>query len=299
MSAWHCTGMRWATTGPALTWSSPTGGEQESRLPLPGGPLAFTVTGERRCVGIWRNGRRLACPLRTEIAGRTTNPLCPDCAALDRRHSIAADTALDDPRPFHLYLAWFGPDLVKVGITAAERGRQRLLQQGALAHTWLGQGRIAGVRRTEAALGAALQLPDRMSHARKVTARSIASRPGQAAAELAACHHAAQASTAWPETVTRLPFTAQDHLAAYHHDRARPLQPDRAVGHLAPDDTVAGDLVAVVGPDAYLAGEDGVLLLDLRLLAGWPLAKAQRPRTTAATSPLPRSAPDEAQHGLF
>ena len=301
MSGWRCTGMQWTTAGPALSWSSPSGGERESPLPLPGGPLAFTVAGERRCIGVWRMGRLLACPLRTAIPESSTNPLCPDCAALDRRHSVAADTALDDQRTFRLYLAWFGPDLVKVGITAAERGQQRLLQQGALAHTWLGEGRLAGVRRTEAVLGTALGLPDRMSHTRKVAARAVAAGVGQETEELADRHHAAQASSAWPETVTRLPFAVQDHRAAYHHDRARPARADALVGPLTPEDTVVGDLVAVVGPDAYLATADRLLLLDLRLLAGWPLARARQPRTTAPTSPLrlPVPAPDETQHGLF
>ena len=289
--------MQWGTDGPVLTWSSPRGDERESLLPLPAGLLAFTVTGPRRCTGIWRGGRRITCPLRTPVSEVSTNPLCPDCATVDRRNSIAADTALDDRRLFRLYLAWFGPDLVKVGITAAERGPQRLLQQGALAHTWLGEGPLPGVRRAEAALGTALGLPDRMSHARKVTARAAGSGSVQPEQDLAVRHHAAQTSTAWPETVTRLPFAAQDHTPVYHHDHNRPAQADAAVGRLALNDTVAGTLVTLVGSDAYLATENGLLLVDLRLLAGWPLVRADQRHTTAATSPLRR--PDEVQHGLF
>ena len=303
MNQWRCTGMQWdPATGPELTWSSPTGGEHSSALPLPGGPLASTVTGDRRCTGIRHSRRRIPCPLQTVLPAQAVNPLCPDCAAVDRRHSIAADTALDDQRTFRLYLAWFGPGLLKVGITAAERGPRRLLHQGALSHSWLGEGRLPGVRRAEATLGAALGIPDRMSHSRKATARTLGSPPGCDAQDLSTTHRAAQTSAAWPQTVTPLPFATESHTAAYHLDPTRPPCPESELSRLAPGTTVAGTLGTVVGSDAYLttAGH-GTLLVDLRLLAGWPLTRAQPSAvTTAATRPTRQSVTEEeVQHGLF
>ncbi len=66
---------------------------------------------------------------------------CEECARLDRAHSVAADTLADDPRPYHVYLAWFGTGMVKVGITAVERGSARLLEQGPSASAGWGAGR--------------------------------------------------------------------------------------------------------------------------------------------------------------
>ena len=312
MSSWRCTGAQWTPDGPALGWASPAQGERQSPLLLPDGPLAFAVAGERRCVGVPRAGRRVDCPAGAVIPPGAANPLCPDCAAMDRRHSVAADTALDDPRPYRLYLAWFGPGLVKVGITAAERGDRRLLGQGALVHSWLGEGALPGVRRAERVLGTALGLPDRMAHAAKATARTLATSADgvadavdaadPAAAELQAVHRAAHGHAAWPDTVARLPFTAHDHTAAYHFDRARPPRPERLLSRLAPGATVAGTLTAIVGPDAYLRppGTGPLLLVDLRLLAGWQLTRTDPAApTTAPTVPFPYPSVREEPQALF
>ena len=341
-NSWRCTGAQWTADGPGLGWTSPRHGERQSPLLLPGGPLAFAVTGGRRCVGVPRAGRRVDCPTGTEIPPSAANPLCPACAAVDRRHSVAADTALDDPQPYRLYLAWFGPGLVKIGITAAGRGDRRLLGQGALVHTWLGEGALPGVRRAERVLGTALGLPDRMAHAAKAAARSAAPLPAAAAAivgapdpaastpaastpatpdpaastpaasapvspdpataELQAAHRAAHGHAAWPDTVARLPFTAHDHTAAYHFDRARPPRPDRLLSRLAPGATVAGTLAAIVGPDAYLCppGTGPLLLVDLRLLAGWQLTRTDPAApTTAPTVPFPYPAVRDEPPALF
>ncbi len=115
---WKCSGLRWpAGGGPVLEWD----GGRRSALPR-GKRVAFAVPegGVRRCVG----ARGHACAVRAVVPGRSTGARCEECARLDRAHSVAADTLADDPRPYRVYLAWFGPGLVKVGITAAERGRR-------------------------------------------------------------------------------------------------------------------------------------------------------------------------------
>lgn len=112
---WRCTGLRWGADGPLLGWAGGRGS------PLPQGKaVAFAVVseGRRTCAGARGN----PCPLRAGVPGRSTGGRCEECARLDRAHSVAADTIADDPRPYHVYLAWFGPGMVKVGITAVERG---------------------------------------------------------------------------------------------------------------------------------------------------------------------------------
>lgn len=85
------------------------GGEGERESPLAfGDVLAFRAVGGRRCLGVWRGGRRTPCPAAAVLSGRGTRAQCAECAGIDRAHSVAADTMADDPRPYHVYLAWFG-----------------------------------------------------------------------------------------------------------------------------------------------------------------------------------------------
>jgi hypothetical protein len=297
MGQWRCTGMSWRATGPVLGWFSPAVGERERPLPL-GEPLAFTVGGDRRCVGLRRAGRRVWCPHHATVPEGTVSGQCPDCSAVDRSSSVAADTAFDDQRPFRLYLAWFGAGLLKLGITAAERGHNRLREQGALAHTWLGEGPLAAARRSEASLGSALGIPDRVPHAAKLAARTAPLDTADRAREITAAHQAAVSSPAWPETLHRLPLEITDHTPAYGLHMTSPPLPRAEISRLCPGGTVAGALVCLVGPDAYLATESGLLTVNLRLLSGWPLAAASpTDTTTAPTRPLGPAGAD--QEALF
>jgi hypothetical protein len=118
---WKCSGLRWSADGPVLVWQ----GGRKSALPW-GKHVAFGVAegGVRTCVGARGN----ACAAQTVVPGRSTGARCEECARLERAHSVAADTVADDARPYRVYLAWFGPGLTKVGITAVERGPARLLE---------------------------------------------------------------------------------------------------------------------------------------------------------------------------
>ncbi len=232
--------------------------------------VAFGVTegGVRTCVGARGN----ACPMRVAVSGRSTGARCEECARLDRAHSVAADTIADDPRPYHVYLAWFGPGMTKVGITALERGSARLLEQGAVAFSWLGAGPLMAARRTEELLRAALGVPDRIPYADKRAVR--AELPGTAAeraAEVEELHARAVGLTAWPESLERAPCQVVDHVGVFGLTEAAPAV--GSVGELVAGGVVGGELVAAAGPDLHLAAEDGrgVVVLDTRLMTGWEL----------------------------
>jgi hypothetical protein len=207
------------------------------------------------------------------VSGRSTGARCEECARLDRAHSVAADTIADDPRPYHVYVAWFGPGLVKVGITALERGSARLLEQGAVCFSWLGRGPLMAARRTEELLRAALGVPDRIPYAEKRAVR--ASLPGteaERAAEIEDLHGRALALSGWPESLTREAFAAVDHLEVFGL-RTAPA----AVGEvreLVAGGGMSGELVAAAGPDLHLATSRGVVVLDTRLMTGWELVPA-------------------------
>ncbi|MFJ9719529.1 DUF2797 domain-containing protein [Streptomyces sp. NPDC101213] len=264
--AWKCAGLRWSGTGPELLWD---GGR---RSPLSWGKrVAFGVAegGVRTCAG----ARGHPCPVRAVVPARGTGARCEECGRLDRAHSVAADGVADDPRPYRVYLAWFGPGLVKVGITAAGRGPARLLEQGAVSFSWLGTGPLMAARRTEELLRAALRVPDRVPYAEKRAVRAELPREeGERALEIRELHARAAGLEGWPESLAREPFRAVDHMGVFGLAGAPAAV--GAVSELVAGGAVSGELIAAAGPDLHLATAAGVVVLDTRLLQGWELVPA-------------------------
>ncbi|MFJ5899241.1 DUF2797 domain-containing protein [Streptomyces sp. NPDC093064] len=290
---WKCSGLRWTADGPVLVWD----GGRSSALSW-GKRVAFEVAegGVRTCVG----ARGHACPVRTTVPGRSAGARCEECARLERAHSVAADTIADDPRPYHVYLAWFGPGMVKAGITAVGRGSARLLEQGAVCFSWLGAGPLMAARRTEELLRAALGVPDRIPYAEKRAVRSaLPVTEEERAAEIEEMHARASALGGWPETLQREPFRPVDHAGIFGLAGLR-----AAVGEvieLVAGGVVSGELVAAAGPDLHLATGGGVVVLDTRLMAGWGLRPAQSVGFTVPVRELRNRAgvQDGLQDGLF
>ncbi len=150
--------------------------------------------------------RGSTCPLSSIVAGTSTGGQCSECNRLDRQHSVAADTIADDPRTYRVYLAWFGPGMIKVGITAEERGDARLLEQGAVAFSWLGRGPLMAGRRTEEVLRHALAVPDRIPYARKRAVRHRLPPPADRARGIEELYGRAVGVGGWTETLERLPL---------------------------------------------------------------------------------------------
>ncbi|MFC5670341.1 DUF2797 domain-containing protein [Streptomyces incanus] len=264
---WRCSGLRWSASGPVLAWD----GGRHSALTW-GKRVAFAVAegGVRTCVG----ARGHACPLGAVVPGRGTGARCEECAWLDRAHSVAADTLADDPRPYRVYLAWFGPGMVKVGITGVARGPARLLEQGAVCFSWLGAGPLMAARRTEELLRAALRVADRIPYADKRVVRAALPGTGaERAAELAEVHGRAVALAGWPESLDREVFRPVDHVEVFGLAGAPAAFGE--VSELVPGGVVSGELVAAAGPDLHLATKGGVVVLDTRFLLGWGLVPAE------------------------
>ncbi|MFC9118565.1 DUF2797 domain-containing protein [Streptomyces sp. NPDC057067] len=272
MSGWRCTGLRWPHDGPALGWARGDGGGPGRVSVLAyGKELGFRAEGERHCVGARGN----PCPVGAVVPVRSTGARCAECARLDRAHSVAADTIADDPRPYRVYLAWFGPGMVKVGITGEARGAARLREQGAVVFSWLGRGPLMAARRTEELLRSALGVPDRIPYARKRAARAELPGAAERAAEIGTLYRRAAAleGAGWPEALERLPFEPVDHAGVFGLDGAGPAA--RVVTGLVAGGVVAGRLVAAAGPDLHLeTAAEGIVVLDTRLVTGWDLVGA-------------------------
>ncbi|MEU5087241.1 DUF2797 domain-containing protein [Streptomyces sp. NPDC021356] len=297
---WTCSGLRWAADGPVLAWK----GGRSSALPW-GKRVAFAVAegGVRTCVG----ARGHACPARAAVSGRSTGARCEQCARLDRAYSVAADTIADDPRPYRVYLAWFGPGMTKVGITAVERGPARLLEQGAICFSRLGTGPLMAARRTEELLRAALGVPDRIPYAAKRAVRSaLPPDPAERAAEIGELHGRAGALPGWPESLAREPFRPVDHVGVFGLGGEVPGAVAE-VSELVAGGVVSGALLAAAGPDLHLATGSGVVVLDTRLMTGWelrPVAHGEGEGTAGrltvpVRSPGPARGVPGVQDGLF
>ncbi|MFJ9415123.1 DUF2797 domain-containing protein [Streptomyces sp. NPDC101227] len=278
--------------------------------PLPAGKvLAFAARGERRCLGVRRGGRWTVCPYAAVLDGAGARSQCASCAQLDRSRSVAADTMADDPRPYGVYLAYFGPGLLKVGITAAERGPVRLVEQGAVAYAWLGRGPLMAARRAEALLGSALAVPDRFGKAAKRAARGALPPVRDRIAELARLHGAARELADWPEALEPVGFECRDYTEQFGLDRIPSEVAE--LGAMAAGAEIVGEVVAGVGADVYLrlrlgaseepGGGAGIAVLDLRVLSGWVLGAASGTVTTAPVRGLAggRARDEEGQEGLF
>ncbi|MFI6209382.1 DUF2797 domain-containing protein [Streptomyces sp. NPDC051041] len=287
---WRCSGLRWSADGPALVWH--------------GGRRTALTRGKRVAFGVVEGGRRTCagarghpCPVRAGVPGRSTGARCAQCARLERAHSVAADTVADDPRPYRVYLAWFGPGMAKVGITAVERGPARLLEQGAVCFTPLGTGPLMAARRTEELLRTALRVPDRIAYADKRAARSaLPPTEAERAAELAELHARATSLPGWPETLAAEPFRPVDHVRAF--GLAGLPAAAGEVTELVAGGAISGELVAAAGPDLHLATERGIVVLDTRLMTGWGLVPAADGHLPLPVREFGNAGPG-AQEGLF
>ncbi|MEE1818815.1 DUF2797 domain-containing protein [Streptomyces sp. SP18ES09] len=286
---WWCGGIGWAGGVPGLRWR----GGRVSPLTY-GQRLTFRAVGVRRCPGARGN----PCPLEAAVPGRATGGRCPECARLDRAHSVAADTMADDPRPYRVYLAWFGPGMGKVGITGEARGEARLLEQGAVAFSWLGRGPLMAARRTEEVLRQALGVPDRVPYERKRAARHALPPAPERAREVEELYRRARAVGGWTETLEPLGFAARDHAGAFGLDGLPAL--DGTVTELVGGGVVTGRLLAAAGPDLHLLVPDGrCLALDTRLMGGWILEAAGEEDGLSVPVTAAAGAAPGAQEGLF
>jgi hypothetical protein len=295
--AWRPTGLGWAEAGAVLEWLSPAGDVRASAVDLDL-RLSLGVGPDRRCVGLWWDGRRVPCTARSLIDAGAKSGQCDSCAAIARTRSVATDTVLDDPREFCVYLAHHG-SVVKVGITATERGQARLLEQGALSSMVLSAGTLLSARRCEALLTTALGVPQQVHTARKRAARLA---PGTALARAAALVAVAEqaAGLDWPPGQTRTATGPVDHTLAYG------LPVDGIAPHLQIDllragTTINGEVVCRIGRDLYLSTLAGIVLLDTGLLQGWALNRAEDDALlTAGMTPVAKPrATAEVQHDVL
>ncbi|GAA3043261.1 DUF2797 domain-containing protein [Streptomyces lactacystinicus] len=283
-AGWISTGLSWQD-GRALLGAA-CGTRVHEREVAPGAEVGWLLGGPRRCVGAWLAGatERTPCPHHAVIdpAGGATQ--CPACQSVDRGLALARDQILDDGRTYLLYLAWFGEGLLKVGLTAEQRGDSRLLEQGALAYAFTARGALPAVRRAELTVAASglareryksrLKTEHWWSHGDAPYRRTVLAEARAQAHRLLDGHAV--------ELLADRPVV--DHVERYGLAGGAPEAYREIVG-LADGAVVAGRLRPPVGRHLFLDQADGSgpLLLDTRLLTGWTLGPVTGRGSTGLT----------------
>jgi Protein of unknown function (DUF2797) len=203
-----------------------------------------------------------------------------------------------------LYLAWFGPGLVKIGLTAADRDRDRLLEQGAITFTTLAAGPYAPIRRAEQLASAAGLAAERITARAKTAAWHSLPPPPDRAELLAAARDHLTSHVPWPEQVRLLPGTITDQAQDFGLADGAPGGWQEVTG-ISDGAVLAGRVRLVIGRHLLLDTGAGPLLCDMRRMAG----RVIRPVPGTAPTPAPaglalaaRPAPgghDDGQQPLF
>ncbi|WP_433186200.1 DUF2797 domain-containing protein [Actinoallomurus sp. CA-150999] len=305
-SAWRSTGLHWESAVPTLTAAAHKANglvladRVYARPVTVGQRIGWALTGPRRCIGVWNGTRRIACPTATPVPDNGTDAQCPACAAGDRGRALARDATLgDDHRTYVLYLAWFGTKLLKVGLTAADRGRDRLLEQGAITATLLGTGPYTAVRRAERAIAASGLAAERISGRAKADAWWALPAGEERARQVRHARTAVLTAPLPPDIASCDPQILDQ---ATDFGLTEPVPDSYAeLKAVIGSAVLAGTVRAVIGRRLVLQTPTGAILADMRRIAGWQLT----PTTTDLSTGLdlaPRNRPrdtDEDQPSLF
>lgn len=241
--------------------------------------FAWRVHGPRRCIGIYngKTERRQPCSRRAEASDGSQ---CAACLAADPGRLIAQDRT-SPPGTFRTYLALFGRDTVKVGLTAERRADDRLLEQAAAAHVFISSGSYYDARQTELRLSSGLGLTQQLSWRRKRELWSEETEADQRLEVLAAkaadarnlLGHSAQVNAPRDESVV-------DDAAHYGLPGGVLPRQRRVPTVMQESDAAAGTVVGVLGKLLVLDDGHGCLVLDTRALEGWTVTNAAPTQST-------------------
>ena len=239
--------------------------------------LAFDMT-QRYCAG-WHDletGEDSVCPTAATVDAKYEQ--CPACKqrtgfnpAFYHAATVSPQQERRNQQPHCLYLAYFAPGYIKVGISYAGRGQSRLLEQGARAALVLATFPSALVARSHEARIATLDgIYETLTHRTKRTLLTDNFDASAAQTELAECVTTIQRATNVEYQPTFYSFDD-----AYFFGETCPLS-----DIISRDDaaTIAGNSVAMIGPDLITNYDGRLLVINLKKFVGYPLV-ANNPST--------------------
>lgn len=139
-------GLGYASEGPYLMMND-LHGKKQMQLPVLGRTFTMRCLPQRYCIGPFdlKTYQSDACPLETELPSLQDykDDMCPACReatgfnpAFYNADNISPQQRAYNLTPHFVYMAYFSPEHLKVGISSETRGIERLLEQGA---------RVAGI----------------------------------------------------------------------------------------------------------------------------------------------------------
>ncbi|WP_217924712.1 DUF2797 domain-containing protein [Miltoncostaea oceani] len=231
--SWLVTGVGHDGTRPALELRSLVSAS-EKRIETIGSHLSFRVFGPRRCIGYRApdSPRLVPCPESSELLRGNQCEACVERAQLIpclrctglRCSNPARRAECVQPENHAVYLASFGPGMMKVGVARWHRRRERLVEQGAAAALIVARDDGLLARRLEATIRA-FGVADRASNTERLSAMWCADDIASMRSELGLLAEGLRrrlTNTAWlprPEIVDLPPITQIASPAPWVHPR--------------------------------------------------------------------------------
>ena len=223
-------------------------------------------TSQRRCTG-WRDitaGERYSCPLNLDVEPKYEQ--CPTCQkktgfnpAFYHATSVSPQQEARNAEPHILYLAYFGADIIKVGISHAARGHARLLEQGARRAVILDTFATANIaRQYEARIAALPGISETVAVRQKIAA-------------LAGSFDAAKLQSAVEVVTTKLgvSFNASEVLSFDEAFFAYGIPKLADVYDATSLDLISGHVSGMLGAVMCCTQQDTPILLPLKRLVGY------------------------------
>jgi hypothetical protein len=194
------------------------------------------------------------------------------------------------------YLALFGHESVKVGVTARRRGDRRLMEQGAAAALLFAEGDGVTIRRLERAATGVRGVTDQVRTRRKVAGLLEDLSPAAARARLSAARD--DVAGGLPDEMA--PHVLAEPVFTFLRDRypgTLPPAPLHWLRRLTAGDRLGGTVATVVG--ALVVLEPDAQAIDGHLLAGHGVRLLDEPVATSVHDPGEWIAPAPRQQRLF
>ncbi len=114
-----------------------------TELPIKDFPISVRLSEHRFCPGYFLNGHYFQCKNHVDLSG-TPYEMCKSCdTQLGFRDAFLFGKAPNEnmrkhlSQPHFIYLAWFYPEVIKVGTAAQSRKHIRPIEQDALVYTFI------------------------------------------------------------------------------------------------------------------------------------------------------------------
>jgi len=230
--------------------------------------LRFDMT-QRFCIG-WNDiirGKRYACPTSAKIENAYEQ-----CAACQQRtgfnpafyhaSQISSQQEVRNLEPHILYLAYFGKDTIKVGISHAARGNARLLEQGARFAFVLDTFPSAHIARDyEAKIASMKGVAETIQLRKKITLLKQPISPTEAALALEAVRR---------DIEQHLSVTFNGDEVAWLDSRYFPHRPNLSMAQDCLDKhLISGKVIGMLGSLLFCEQNDSLLFIPLKKHIGF------------------------------